>query len=425
MPSDVQQKPGYARITEESDLSLEIIMLLVLGVLMLVFGVLLFKIHTGALPYNADATYGLFLVIVSFQAITMGRTPFGDLRRSWALVIIGIGTAILGMIACFIPGTLTGLVRTLVGIVLFAGGITLLLQLVFSEKKARTWMRIPGIPRQLTIACGLVYVLTISQGLITLLPGITTARETAILLIAYAMSFFYLSWCIRTATAAYPPEKRGDSTSNGQAPDGAGSKRRGGLLQEASLPLMPALLILLGILLALFGLLLVPIGLRLLPFSPDGQLGVILTVMAIQMMALGDTPMGQYTRSLLVIFIGIVFAALGFVSCIVPGLLTDVIRILLGLLNLIGGAVLLIKRFLPILRDIRTPPLAPVVVPPIVKRLMATLTLLNIVAIAFGLSTLVPGLLPELLAPGILVLNGIVLFILASILQKLAGLQAG
>ena len=66
---------------EESDLSLEIVILLILGVFMLLFGLLLFKIHTGDLPYNPDSTYGLFLVIVSFQVITMGKTPFGDLRR--------------------------------------------------------------------------------------------------------------------------------------------------------------------------------------------------------------------------------------------------------------------------------------------------------------------------------------------------------
>ncbi len=69
---------------------------------MLLFGIVLFKIHTGELPYTPDSTYGLFLIIVSFQIVTMGKTPFGDMRRSWAIVIIGICTAIIGMTACFI-----------------------------------------------------------------------------------------------------------------------------------------------------------------------------------------------------------------------------------------------------------------------------------------------------------------------------------
>src|SRR5690554_3132624 len=81
----------------ESDLSLEVVILLVFGVFMSLFGLLLLRIQTGELPYAPDSTYGLFLVIVSFQVITMGKTPFGDLRRSWAVILLGVGTAVVGM----------------------------------------------------------------------------------------------------------------------------------------------------------------------------------------------------------------------------------------------------------------------------------------------------------------------------------------
>jgi len=75
------ETPDYFKVNEESDLSLEVVILLILGVFMFLFGLFLFKISTGELPYTPDSTYGLFLVIVSFQVITMGKTPFGDLRR--------------------------------------------------------------------------------------------------------------------------------------------------------------------------------------------------------------------------------------------------------------------------------------------------------------------------------------------------------
>jgi uncharacterized membrane protein HdeD (DUF308 family) len=189
----------------DSDLSLEVVILLVFGVFMLLFGLLLFRIHTGELPYAPDSTYGLFLVIVSFQVITMGKTPFGDLRRSWAVIVIGVCTAIIGMVACFIPGLLAEPVRILVGVILFAGGLALLAQLLFSEDKARIWLKIPGILRHLTIACIVVYVMSIVLGLVTLLPGITTDGETAILLIIYGIGFFYLSWSILNVTRTYPP----------------------------------------------------------------------------------------------------------------------------------------------------------------------------------------------------------------------------
>ena len=409
---------------EESDLSLEVVVLLIFGVFWLLFGLLLFKIYTGDLPYNPDSTYGLFLVIVSFQMITMGKTPFGDLRRSWALVVIGIGTAILGIATCFIPGYFTKFVRTLVGIVLFAGGIALFMQLCISEKKARMWIKIAGILRQLTIACALVYALTIISGLITLFPGLRTDPRTAIVFMFYGMSFFYLSWCIWKVARTYGPEKPDDSASTIRSSDRADSQGRFSLFREASLPLSPAILILLGFLNILLGLLLFPVSLGMLPFSPDGQLGLLLTIMAIQMMTLGDTPLGQYTRSWFMIIIGIVFAGLGVVSCIVPGMLTGMIQILLGLLNIMGGAAFFIRRFLAKLHGIRTPPEAPIVVPPIVRRLAGTQIVVNSVTIAFGISMLLPGLVPVLVVAGILVINGPLLFILASLMQKVARMQA-
>jgi hypothetical protein len=180
----------------------------------------------------------------------------------------------------------------------------------------------------------------------------------------------------------------------------------------------------LGILLTFLGMLLFPVNLGLLPFSPDGQFGLLLTIMAIQMMALGDTPLGQYRRSWWMVILGIGFAGLGIVSCIVPGLLTGMIQILLGVLNLFGGAVLLVKqRFLPVPHKDKTPAAGPGTVPPVLRKLTNTQTGLNIVAIAFGLSMLVPGVLPGLAVAGILVVNGLLLFLLAYCLRRVNRLQ--
>ncbi|WP_332449756.1 hypothetical protein [Methanoculleus sp.] len=188
-----------------SDLSLEAAILIVFGVFMLLFGLLLFRIHTGELPYAPDSTYGLFLVIVSFQIITMGKTPFGDLRRSWAVIVLGVSTAAVGMVACFIPGLLADPVRILVGLLLTLGGVALLAQLFFSEDKARLWLKVPGVLRHLTVACIIVYVVSIALGLVTLFPGITTDYVTAVLLIIYGIGFFYLSWSIQVVGRMYPP----------------------------------------------------------------------------------------------------------------------------------------------------------------------------------------------------------------------------
>ena len=294
---------------DETDLSLEVVILLIFGIFMLLFGFLLFKIHAGKLSYNPDSTYGLFLVIVSFQVITMGKTPFGDYRRSWALLTIGICTAIFGMFACFTPGYITRLARIFVRIVLFGGGLTLFLQLFTAEKKARIWMTIGGMLQQLTIACALTYVLTICTGVITLFPGTTTDIQTAVLLIAYGLSFFYLSWCIWKVGHVHPPESVITNL------EGTASKGRLHIFRETSLPLSLAILIILGILLTVLGLLLFPVNLGIIAFSPDGQLGLLLTVTAIQMMALGETPLGQFKRSWVMIMIGLLFRWAG--GCLV------------------------------------------------------------------------------------------------------------
>ncbi|MFY1645413.1 hypothetical protein ACK11Z_16910, partial [Methanoculleus bourgensis] len=54
--------------------------------------------------------------------------------------------------------------------------------------------------------------------------------------------------------------------------------------RDASLSLPVALLILVGVFLTLLGVLLFPVNIGVIPFSPDGQLGLLLVIIAIQMM---------------------------------------------------------------------------------------------------------------------------------------------
>lgn len=423
MASDNQQKQTFLKMREESDLSLEVVILLILGVFMLLFGLVLFKIHTGELPYNPDSTYGLFLVLVSFQIITMGKTPFGDLRRSWLLILIGIGMAILGMVSCFIPGFLTEIVRLLVGLILFIGGFSLLVQLFTSKEKAKTWMNNPGILRQLTIACGIVYGITIILGLITLIPGITTNPQTAVFLILYGITIFYLAWCIQKVARLYfPPEIRNPALDI-QNSDETTSKKPLKFFHDASLPLTPAMLIMMGVLITLLGFLLILVTQKILPFSADGELGLLMVIIAIQIMTLGETPIGPYKRSWLLIIIGIVFATFGIFSCIVPGILTGMIYLLIGFLNIIGGSISIIAMFYPILRDMRNPTEEVVIIPSIIKKMVVTKTLLSVGNIAFGLSMFLIGIIPAIITAGILIIYGLLFFVLASFFQKMTQME--
>lgn len=395
---------------KEFHFTIEAVILLVLSVFMLLFGVLLFMIHTGSLPYTPDSTYGLFLVIVALQIIIMGKTPFGDVRRSWLVIIIGIAAAVIGMGACFIPGALATLVRTLVGVILAVGGAVLLAQLLLRREKAAAWLKIPGIMRHLTIACALVYLMAFLLGLVTLLPATTTDTLTSVLLIVDGASLFYLAWSIQALEKIYPKKPE---------PTEPARRTHSFLTRDAPLPFTSALLIFLGVLLAFLAVLLVPVNLGTLPFSPDGQLGLLLVIMAIQVLAMGETPVGQFRRSWAIVLIGLVFVALGVFSCIVPGIATTMLRVMLGLLNLVGALIPLALRLYPLLHQVRHPPAVPVPIPPQLRNLLVTQTVLNCVGILFGVSMLLPGLIPGMVTAGILFCNGLLLFVLAYVLSTL------
>lgn len=201
-----QQLAVAAKKGVEVDLAIEVVILLVGGVFFLLYGLLLFPIITGVLPYSVDTARGLFLVLVALQIITMGKTPFGDLRRSWIVVILGIALMIVGTLGILFPGYLTLLVRVLTGVSLVVGGIAGLLQLFISEDKAKTWMPASQILRRLTFAAGFVYVMEILAG-ITVIPAmisdVTLNLLAAVLLVIFGLSLFYLAWCIQKATSLY------------------------------------------------------------------------------------------------------------------------------------------------------------------------------------------------------------------------------
>ncbi|WAI00472.1 hypothetical protein [Methanogenium organophilum] len=397
------------------DLSFEVIILSIFGIFMLIFGTLLFKIHTGELPYTPDSTYGLFLVIVSLQIIVLGRTPFGDLRRSWIVIIIGVCTTAVGMTACFIPGCLSDFVRILVGSILFAGGIALFIQLCLAEEKAKQWLSVSGILRHLTLACALVYIISAVLGLVTLLPGITGDTLTAVILLVYGVCIFYLAYCIHVTNTTYPQEEEK------YLPES--SKKRSPVFSEAAIPLQVAIIIPVGFLLILLGILLIPVNLGMIPFSPDGQLGLLMVVMAVQMLALGETPAGGYRRSWLLMGIGVVFAGLGIISCVVPGIFTGVLTGLIGFLNIAGGVILLLKRFGPTLLSHEKTAAKQAPLPPVLKNLYITQTILNFVSIGFGASMFLPGIIPGMVIAGILVVNGVLIIVLASAVLTIDKMQ--
>ena len=129
----------------------------------------------------------------------------------------------------------------------------------------------PRDPEQLTVACALVYSIEISLGIITLLPGIMPNQLTAVLLLIFGASVFFLAWCIHVASHRY------SSSSAKMVPDP--SQPKGGfiLLRETSLTVGDTFNIYQGSLMIILGILVLFMILGIFPsFNSDGQLGLLL-----------------------------------------------------------------------------------------------------------------------------------------------------
>lgn len=382
----------------KADIPLEVVVLLIGGTAMLLTGILLFPVSAGALPYYENGLYGLLLIIFALQIITLGKTPFGDMHRSKRLLAAGILTAAVGIVSSFVPVE-NQLPRMLLILCFGSGGFLLLLQTVFSADKFRAWMRYGGIFRHLATGCCMVYVLSMLIAVLLWKQHLLTTPATASVALLYGAAILYLAAVLWKIYHAHPEaEKRPEGT--------------------ITLSTDQALLMLMSVFMLLLGALLIPVNLGMVPFSGSAQLGLLMVIFAVQMLASGNTPIGPFPRTWPMTGFGLLFAALGIVSCIIPGVLVSPLTILVGVLNIAGGIISLAKTALPRLKKAPNAPTGP-----LLTRLFRTQLIMNLLAIMFGASMLIPGLLHGLLIGVILAANGGVLFYLLKILMMLESVQ--
>ncbi len=387
---------------KEADLPFAVVILLIAGMTMLIAGGALFPVAAGALPYYENGLYGLLMVIFALQTITLGRTPFGDLRRSKPLFAAGVAIASAGIVISFIPDIFGRLPRLLLFACFSPGGFLLLLQMCLAKDRLPAWLKYGGIFRQLIAGCAAVYGLSVLIGLLVWRQSLLTAPLAATVVLVYGAAILYLAWVLRVIYRAYPE---------------AANPRPG----DVELSPEQAMLMVMGVFMLLLGMLLIPVNLGLLPFAAGAQLGLLMVMFAVQMLAAGNTPLGPFRRTWLMIGCGLLFAALGIVSCIVPAVLVPALTLLVGLLNILGGAIALGKTCLSRLRKPQQPAGA---VPPILNKLFVTQLVLNLLSILFGASMFVPWLIPGLVTGVILAANGGVLLYLLHILAVLEKLKA-
>ena len=383
------------------DLPLEVVILLIGGMALVITGSLLYAASHGAVPYYENGFHGLLLVVFALQTMMMGKTPFGDIRRSRALLAAGVIIAAVGIITCFVP-TFTRLPRVLLLICFGPGGLVLLLQMCFARDKLRTWIKYGGIFWHLSLGCSTVYVFSMMIALFLWKHSLLPTPMAAAVVLAYGLAVFYLAGVLRKVYRAYPKPE-------------IGHREDGGLSADQ------AMLLLMGIFMLILGVMLIPVNLGLFPFSGSAQIGLLMVIFAVQMLASGNTPIGPFPRSWLMIFFGLLFAALGIVSCIIPEILVLQLTVLIGVLNILGGVITLWKICITRLSKSEEPD-GPV--SPVLTKLFAAQLTMNLLTILFGTSMLVSHLIPGLVIGVVLAANGCVLLYLLHILTVLDRMQS-
>lgn len=385
---------------EEVDLPLESVILLIGGMALAVTGGLLFFVSVGKLPYYENGFFGVLLIVFALQTITLGKTPFGDMHRSKLLLGIGVAIASIGIITCCIPGVFDPISRLLLFACFGLGGVLQLLQMYHDKTKLRTWLKYGGVLRRLFFACVAVYGLSILAGLLLWAQPPLPNFITAAIVLLFGFVVIYLAGVLRLVYRAYP-----EAESNRNDPVGLGFDH--------------SMLLLTGVFMILIGMLLIPVNLGGLPFSASAQLGLLMIIFAIQMLASGNTPIGPFPhRSLLMVALGVLFAAMGIVSCVIPGVLVAPLTFLVGVLNILGGLIPLGQRLLLSAQSANES-----VAHPLLLTLSRTQLTLNLLSVMFGASMLVPEMIPGLLIGVILAANGGVLLYLLRLLVAIAALS--
>jgi len=390
-----------SRFFDRSDIPLEVVILLLAGMTMLITGSLLLPVYAGTLPYYENGLYGLLLFIFALQVVALGKTPFGDLRRSVPLVTAGVIVAGMGISTCFVPDVFSEISRLLLFLCLAPGSLVLLVQLFLSREKARSWVKHCRLFQRLTFGCAAVYLLSILAGLLIWKKDLLSPSATAVAVLVYGVAIVHLALVLRKVYGSYP----------------AAAEPRDGTLR---LPIDRAMILLTGVFMVLLGLLLLPVNFGLLPFSGSAQLGLLVVILSLQMLSTGSTPIGPYPRSRFMILLGFAFGSLGVVSCIIPGILVKLLTFLIAFLNIAGGAIALSRMGLVKKKKPGEPGIP---VPPILTRLNSVQLAMNLVSIVFGFSMLFSGLLPGTVIGVMLAANGGLLLYMLRILAQLDRLQ--
>ena len=390
--------------SKRADIPSDLVILLIAGLTMVIAGLLLFAVYSGKVPYYENGLYGLLIFIYALQITVLGKTPFGGIsQRTLPVLMLGIIIACIGIVTCFVPDLLKSIPRAMLFMCFGPGGMILLLQMLFSKDKFPLWKKKGGILMKLAVNCAALYSLSIVISILLLDKDFIPESLTAFSVLLYGLLILSLTAVLYKVYALYP----------------AAAKRPPGGI---SLSDERAVILITGIFMVLLKLLLIPVTFGLLPFSGSAQLGLLVVIMSIQMTAFGNTPLRSFTRTWPLVFLGLLFASMGIISCIVPGIMLPWLTLIIAFLNIGGGAIPLVKMLTSLFSGEQKKTAQ---MPPVITKLLITQTTLNTLSIIFGTSMLIRNLIPGPVIGIVLTANGAVLLYLLSLLSKIDMLNEG
>lgn len=191
------------------------------------------------------------------------------------------------------------------------------------------------------------------------------------------------------------------------------------ILDEVDISLEVIYFLASGLILLVLGVVLFLVARETLPYYQDGVYGLLLIIFGLQLQIIGKKPIRSVERSWPVLIPGIIITAIGFITCFVPEILSDIPKILVIVIFGVGGILLFLQNFVA---KGRFPPgktSGDGVLSALTLSCATVYIVMILVALLVAMQMYLPGVLPTELLAGISLLFGMVLIYIAIILRKL------
>ncbi len=174
IPSTVRSDLGKGRgLLSPIDIPLKHMIMLLLATVMLLMVVISCLGVMGLIPFDSERGSVLFIFITAMQIMLVGETPVKTFAPSRPLVGLGMGIAVLAMVACIIPGLLDqafGIVLGITNLVMALCGLGHMAALV--RKVSGPGKKIPGLIKNVIATSCTLYILLLGFATNLLVPGL-------------------------------------------------------------------------------------------------------------------------------------------------------------------------------------------------------------------------------------------------------------